>query len=654
VSDAVIARRIEAALFALPLATYAYFYQASDHSAAARIDLVRAILERRTLWIDGYAGYNTADIIELGGHIFSVKAPGTSFTALLPWSLATRAFAALFERNEPLYWALVTWLTVVLTTGLVVAILCVVMFRFALFLGATEPRAVAMALILGFATIIFPYATELTGEPIAAACMLFAFYLLAASPTGASTARALGAGLLAGWAVLNQFPVLPIAIALAVYAAVRLTRWRDLGSFVVGAAATAALLFAYNWAAFGDPFFVSYRAYALSPGIRFPEQAAGFVGLTYPRARILWNILVAPRRGLFFANPVLLLALPGSVYWWRHARHRAEFLVAATAVATMVLFNASYGESIVSWGGGTATGPRQIVVAVPFLVLALAFLPRGANWLLAILGVASAFLMLVATATDPHFPYEYANPLLDFAMRNYFRGALALGRDAFFGGGPIVGGSVAFNLGKLAGLPGSLQLLPLAALWIAGAAILAFALDPARRRLAAAASTLTVVAMITPTALGGLAQTLDLRARHGLVGRYYASESCGATHPLVVRLDRSIDFPDVASLGALKFPSCVVWSGRIIAPRTGDYWFGIEVDDAAWLTIDDRRVIADPGGVNLPRADGRVWLTAGIHRIELGLRNIAGDAAIRFYWSPPLDDLAPVPAGALLPPARAP
>ena len=35
---------------------------------------------------------------------------------------------------------------------------------------------------------------------------------------------------------------------------------------------------------------------------------------------------------------------------------RAELIVTVVAIAGMILFNASYGESIVSWGGGTATG----------------------------------------------------------------------------------------------------------------------------------------------------------------------------------------------------------------------------------------------------------------------------------------------------------
>ncbi len=114
-------QRIENTLFAAALVTYAYFYQAADQSIAARFDLIRSILERHTLWIDGFCGFNTADIIQVAGHYYSVKAPGTSLTGLIPWSFVTWFLTPLAGRNESLFWALATYLTIVLSVSLLVA-----------------------------------------------------------------------------------------------------------------------------------------------------------------------------------------------------------------------------------------------------------------------------------------------------------------------------------------------------------------------------------------------------------------------------------------------------------------------------------------------------------------------------------------------------
>jgi len=654
-------RQIETAVFLIPFITYAYFYQGADQSIACRFDLLRSMVEKGVLWINDFCGYNTADIVTLHGRIYSVKAPGTSYTALIPWLIFRFALLPLSAAHEPIYWAFVTYLTTVFTTGLLISALCVVMFRFARFLGAPEGRAAGVALILALATIAFPYATELTGEPVAAVCVFTAFYLLATFEILPSSTRAFAAGFLAGWAVLNDYPVFLVTAAIGIYALFKLPRWTQLAAFSAGAAITVAIMLAFNWGAFGNPLFFSYQAFKLSPAEnhQFPEQAVGFVGLTYPKARILWNILLDPQRGLFFCNPVLLLSIVGVGYFARLKRFRAEFIVTVYSFVVLFLFNASYGESIVSWGGGTATGPRQIVASVPFMVLALAFLPAACDYILGAMGALSATIMLMATATNPHFPYEYDNPVRDFALQQFMRGDFATNRDAFFGGGMIVRDSVAFNLGKLAGLPGPFQLWPLAIFWIFGSFDLSESLGlwqiGARRRLTQIAVTMGIAAAFLLSMNQRIMQSFVTRGQHGLLGRYYVGENCAETPPHMVRVDRQLDFNNITEMGAMPFPSCDIWRGELVAPQSGIYEFTIEVDDSGWVTVDDTPVIHDPGLVSKGHDVGRIYLTEGRHRIEVGERNVAGGSYLHLYWEIPGTNLHDIiPAEALIPDLPAP
>ena len=649
-------RQLEAAIFLIPFVTYAYFYQGADQSVACRFDLMRSILEKGVLSINDFCGFNTADIVTLHGRIFSVKAPGTSYTALIPWVIFRTALLPLSAAHESQYWAFVTYLTTVFTTGLLMSALCVVMFRFARFLGASEGRAAGVALILGLATIAFPYATELTGEPVGAVCLFTAFYLLATFDTRPSPRRAFAAGFLAGWAVLNDYPVLLVAAAIGIYALFKLPEWKHLAAFSAAAAITVAIMLAYNWGAFGSPFFFSYQAFKLSPeeNRQFPEQAVGFVGLTYPKIRILWNVLLDPQRGLFFCNPVLLLSILGVGYFARVRRWRAEFVVTVYSFVVLILFNAAYGQSIVSWGGGTATGPRQIVASVPFMVLALVFLPAACNYLIGAMGALSAAIMLMATATNPHFPYEYDNPVRDFALQQFMRGDFATNRDAFFGGNMVVGDSVAFNLGKLVGLQRPFQLWPLGMFWIFGAFDLLETLGlwgtGASRRLIQLATALAIASLFLLSMSQRIMQPFAQTADHGLLGRYYAGEACGETAPHIVRVDRQLDFDDIASMGAMPFPSCDFWRGQIVAPATGEYGFSIDVDDSGWVTVDGIPVIHDPGSVNKGHDEGQIHLTAGPHSIEVGERNLEGGSYLHLYWKiPGATDAEIVPAEALIP-----
>jgi hypothetical protein len=92
-----------------------------------------------------------------------------------------------------------------------------------------------------------------------------------------------------------------------------------------------------------------------------------------------------------------------------------------------------------------------------------------------------------------------------------------------------------------------------------------------------------------------------------------------------------------------------VWTGEILAPAAGLYRFTIEVDDSGWLKIDDRTVIADPGEISKMRDTGIIYLSTGSHRIELGERNIWGEASMRLFWQPPGGNQGIVPSASLTP-----
>ncbi|MGA7871941.1 MAG: PA14 domain-containing protein [Candidatus Binatus sp.] len=288
------------------------------------------------------------------------------------------------------------------------------------------------------------------------------------------------------------------------------------------------------------------------------------------------------------------------------------------------------------------------------MVLALAFLPAACNWLLGATGALSAAIMLMAAATNPHFPYEYDNPVRDFALQQFMRGDFATNRDAFFGGGMIVGDSVAFNLGKLVGLPGPFQLWPLAVFWIFGSFDLSETLglwgDGVSRRLTQTAVTAGIASVFLLSMNQRIMQPFVQCGRHGLLGRYYVGDQCGETAPHIVRVDPQLNFNDIAEMGAMPFPSCDIWRGTLLAPKTGDYEFTIDVDDSGWVTVDDTQVIRDPGLINKSHDAGRIHLTEGPHRIEVGERNIGGGSYLHLYWKlPGASDNEIVPAEALIP-----
>jgi hypothetical protein len=197
-------------------------------------------------------------------------------------------------------------------------------------------------------------------------------------------------------------------------------------------------------------------------------------------------------------------------------------------------------------------------------------------------------------------------------------------------------------------------LWPLAGFWIFGAFDLSETLglwgDRPSRRLTQIAVAVGIAAIFLLSMNQRVMQRFVQSGHNGLLGRYYVGEQCGETPPHIVRVDRQLDFNQISEMGAMPFPSCDIWRGQLIAPKTGDYQFTIEVDDSGWVTVDDTPVIHDPGPISKSHDTGSIHLTEGPHRIEVGERNNGGGSYLHLYWKlPDAPDVQIVPSEALIP-----
>ena len=211
----------------------------------------------------------------------------------------------------------------------------------------------AMALVLfALGTLVFPLAAVDFNHVPAAAVTFGAFLLAWKRRPGL-------AGLAAGAAVLVEYEAGLVVVVLAMYLA--LLGWREVVRFFAGVAPAALILGAYNWAAFGAPWHMSY---SYVDNVFANQQKTGFFGIDRPDIFGLDRVF-AGSGGLLVVSPVLLMAAYGLVVFGRH--YKAEAIVAAAVTALFVLMNASY---FLPYGGGSP-GPRFLVVALPFIALGL-------------------------------------------------------------------------------------------------------------------------------------------------------------------------------------------------------------------------------------------------------------------------------------------
>ncbi len=485
---------IRITLFVMLLVSYSYFLPRwQDNNQNSRLDMVVAVVDDGTFQIDRYVK-NTVDYARVGDHYYSDKAPGTALIGIPVYALLRKVIdlpvmGGVMERisnnealkttlrkdgtgllEEKVRFAIAQVAVTFAAAALPGALLGVLMYSLLGHFTRDAWKRVLVVLGYGLLTPAFAYSNAFYGHQLTTACLFGAFYLLFMSEGQPGAGRLAGAGFLMGYSVLTEYPSALVVGVLGVYALYRLGRkhlariaFLALPGLLVGAG-----LMLYNQTVFGSPFDLGYGHSELW----MEDHSQGFMSLTLPHPEAAWGITFSPFRGLFVLSPLLLLALPGFVLWWRSRQFRAEWWVAAASTAVIFYFNISS----VMWWGGWAVGPRYALPMLPFLSLGLIYVfiewgerawLRGLAGVLYLLSLAATWGLTLAEQSYP--PDTIRNPLLDYALPNW------------------LSGNIARNLGMFLKLNGVLSLLPLLAVLLA---LLAVLWVLARQKVAAPAENL--------------------------------------------------------------------------------------------------------------------------------------------------------------------
>ena len=455
------------------LFSFLYFYEGGGWNQNSRFDLLRAIVERHTLLIDAYHE-NTQDKAHFQGHYYSDKAPGQVFLAV-PFAIVARPVMRVVgvERESPRGEFLLSYLMGACTSALPTALGGICLFFLALRFGCFDSAAAFGTIATCLATPLWAYASVFWAHALVGSCLVFAFAAAvklrdSASPR-ADLSWALATGVAAGWATVTEYPAAPASAILALFALSQAwprgvaARWRTVAGVGAGALICIVVLLSYLHAAFGS-FRPSYSYY--DPNSFTFMQQHGYLGLTYPHPDRLLKLLFQCRRGLFFASPVSIAAIPGLWWLWKTKEHRTAALTGGAISSYYFLFNASFYE----WKAGQAFGPRYASACIPILCLGIAIAWQHATplWrrILMALAACSAFVALMVVSTSSQLSMVDSCPILHSSWPAFWSGQMATNRESMLTVAEAASGNYrSFNLGQLLGLRGLSSLIPLLAVW---------------------------------------------------------------------------------------------------------------------------------------------------------------------------------------------
>ncbi len=469
----------------------------SGPNQAAHYALVRALADG-TAEIDPR---ETIDASYVDGRYYAAKAPGLALFTL-PWYGLLRAVG--LQDGAPASasdYRHRVWELALVGSVLPFAVLLVLVLATAerLVPGFGAPTAI----LLGSGMLLLPFATLFFDHALGAALGYAAFAALLLARGSPGPGRLALAGLLAGLAIVVEFPLALVALLVGGYASRGARPARRLAAYGAGLLVGVVPLLAYNTWAFGSPVKLSYtNALEAEVGSGAPVVGAndeGFYGVGFPDPRAALSLLLS-EKGLAIVTPLALVALAGLPLLWRAGR-RAEALVCAAVPALFLAYNAAYYLPF----GGQGPGPRFLVAALPFLGLPLAHALRARPLVIAGIAVVSTGVMVLATLTGPLTGVEYG---LETWLERLGDGEVVVTVPGRLGLDPVVGAGLVAAV-VLAALLAVLARLPLRTHAVRDAPLLAGTLG-AWLVLASAAPDLLPADAENGTAEGTVAATLLL------------------------------------------------------------------------------------------------------------------------------------------------
>jgi hypothetical protein len=325
--------------------------------------------------------------------------------------------------------------------------LVVLLYIAVLRLGCSQRRSVLVALCYGLGTPALTHATLFCGHQVAATTS-FAGWLIAWSTADTPHPRPLLlliSGILVGFSVLTEYPMLVTAIAILAALLGSHADSRNIVMFTTGAIACAISLAIYNWSTFGAPFATGYR-YSVVTEYRELYGSGMGTSLSTPSFDRLSAILFSGR-GLLWYAPVTLFFPFGAI---RLLQRRAVSTMAVPLVScfSFLVINAAHP----TWEGGASTGPRYIIACLPFAMMIIAGALAGSGrWLAllcSLLGMIGFSVCLACTAIPeggrlPHLGEGGDAPLTNLVWNRISTGEMGrnLGNVILHGswGGPMSG-----------------------------------------------------------------------------------------------------------------------------------------------------------------------------------------------------------------------
>ncbi|MEI8346198.1 MAG: hypothetical protein WCG27_01935 [Pseudomonadota bacterium] len=443
-------------LFLMIFTIHAYFYGIVAWNQMSRYNSIYSFVETgypqtHTFQIDRFItdpqnGMNTGDWSHNGEHFFSNKPPGTALLGIpIYWCLyQIEKILGKDSQLEP-FAMINAYVINCFVSVFWTALSCVFLLSYLIkFSGLSLSSALTLSLLYGLGTLVFPFDTSLWGHPTAAAFIMIQLYFF----TLGGPRNLFKAGFIFALAGLMDYLAF-FSLALSfIYLLVKKTPLKNIFYFLAGTSVPIAVLLGIHHFSFGNPFntFCSFSGAMNELGRNHDPCKFGQFSWSH-----FCDLLITPYRGLLLYCPIFILSL------WQigHLFIKRKFTLFHGLFLGNIIFYLVAVSTFIGWHGGSSTGPRYLIITLPFwflLLPPLSTLPGMSKFIWQGLAGISVLQMLMITSVNTTVDVAIRSPM-SVIYRQFWSGEFNLKMT----------GSIYnhWNWGQLFGLNGLWSLTPI-------------------------------------------------------------------------------------------------------------------------------------------------------------------------------------------------
>ena len=384
------------------LSVYHYDYWTNGNTVSRAI-FVKAVVDEGTLNIDKYHD-QSLDIGYLNSHYYSDKAP---LPALLVMPVYYFLEKSGFDNNR---YSLIYTAGNFIAGSLPFAMIILVTFYFMQFNGP-KPENIFLCSLPFISSFIFIYSGTFFAHALTSFLILASYVLLSKKE------KYFFSGLLAGLAVLCEYPVIIIAAAWAILILMRKKKVKPAVLFISGGLPSGIFLLIYNYIITGHPFEFLY-----SHEQNFPAGSQNLGFSILPRFDVIMQLLFGYYRGILFFAPALIAFV---FIFFQNKKLKNTSVIKNYLILPCIIYFLAICMHF-AWYGGWCYGPRYLSAITVLLLFEGAVRMKEQDktkkiifYFFASIGVL--FTFMAKSTVVYSLPTEEKNPMFGTVIPEFFK-----------------------------------------------------------------------------------------------------------------------------------------------------------------------------------------------------------------------------------------